>query len=335
MWRKALFDLDRKSSDGSVLIADFDKGLDDVRSMDRKVLLLEELVFDPSRRVVVLSKVSLRGLIDSVRLSAGASSDSAGCARSGARQMAAHHEGARHRGATPAESVVGRAARTTFACREVPPCERESHPDVRRVCDDLLQSDAVAGGRLSRAQAFDELVERTAQCYRGLWMSCSEDEKVVLGHVARHGLANSSARSIVRQLLGRGILHADPALRPMNETFRHFILTRECYEAGRGARERGRPERVGSASHSARRGRRRRGSLPVCDAEGAVQRHLRSRHGGSRFSAGAHSDRRQAGRAANRRARKKSVKTWTNGAAEDVVQDGARDWMWRVSGAID
>jgi len=29
-------------------------------------------------------------------------------------------------------------------------------------------------------------------------------------------------------LLGRGILHADPALRPMNETFRHFILTREC-----------------------------------------------------------------------------------------------------------
>ena len=106
--------------------------------------------------------------------------------------------------------------------------ERKSHPDVRRVCDDLLQSDAVAGGRLSQAQASDELVERAAQCYRGLWMSCSEDEKVVLGHVARHGLANSSARNIVRQLLGRGILHADPALRPMNETFRHFILTREC-----------------------------------------------------------------------------------------------------------
>jgi len=78
VWRKALFDLDRKSGDGSVLIADFDKELDDVRSMDRKVLLLEELVFDPSRRVVVLSKVSLRGLIDSVRVSAGAGSDAPG-----------------------------------------------------------------------------------------------------------------------------------------------------------------------------------------------------------------------------------------------------------------
>ncbi len=227
-WRKALFDLDRKSNDGSVLIADFDKGLDDVRSMDRKLLLLEELVFDPSRRVVVLSKVSLRGLIDSVRLSAGASS-AAPDAREAALERWRRIVKAlviverRRPKASPATPHEQRSPAVTFLL-----AERESHPEVRRVCDDLLQSDAVAGGRLSRAQAFDELVERTAQCYRGLWMSCSEDEKVVLGHVARHGLANSSARSIVRQLLGRGILHADPALRPMNETFRHFILTREC-----------------------------------------------------------------------------------------------------------
>ena len=228
VWRKALFDLDRKSNDGSVLIADFDKGLDDVRSMDRKLLLLEELVFDPSRRVVVLSKVSLRGLIDSIRLSAGASS-----AAADAREAALE----RWRRIVKALVIVERRqpkASPPAPCEQRSPAvtfllaERESHPDVRRVCDDLLQSEAVARGRLTRAQAFDELAERTAQCYRGLWMSCSEDEKVVLGHVARHGLANSSARSIVRQLLGRGILHADPALRPMNETFRQFILTREC-----------------------------------------------------------------------------------------------------------
>ena len=228
VWRKALFDLDRKSGDGSVLIADFDKDLDDVRSMDRKVLLLEELVFDPSRRVVVLSKVSLRGLIDSVRVSAGAGSDAPG-ARDAAldrwqRIMKALVIVERRR--PEASSAAPRERRSPvvrFLFQE-----RKSHPDVRRVCDDLLQSDAVTSGRLSQAQASDELVERAAQCYRGLWMSCSEDEKVVLGHVARHGLANSSARNIVRQLLGRGILHADPALRPMNETFRHFILTREC-----------------------------------------------------------------------------------------------------------
>ena len=176
----------------------------------------------------MLSKVSLRGLIDSVRLSAGASS-AAPDAREAAlerwrRIVKALVIVERRRLKTPpAPTHEHRSPAVTFLL-----AERESHQEVRRVCDDLLQSDADAGGRLSRAQAFDELVERTAQCYRGLWMSCSEDEKVVLGHVARHGLANSSARSIVRQLLGRGILHADPALRPMNETFRHFILTREC-----------------------------------------------------------------------------------------------------------
>ena len=227
-WRKALFDLDRKSNDGSVLIADFDKGLDDVRSMDRKLLLLEELVFDPSRRVVVLSKVSLRGLIDSVRLSAGASSAAADAREAALERWRRILKALviverRQPKTSPPTPHERRSPAVTFLL-----AERESHPEVRRVCDDLLQSDAVAGGRLSRAQAFDELVERTAQCYRGLWMSCSEDEKVVLGHVARHGLANSFARNIVRQLLGRGILHADPALRPMNETFRHFILTREC-----------------------------------------------------------------------------------------------------------
>jgi hypothetical protein len=226
VWRKALFDLDRKSSDGSVLIADFDKGLDDVRSMDRKLLLLEELVFDPSRRVVVLSKVSLRGLIDSVRLSAGASStapDAREAALERWRRIVKALVIVERRQPKASPPAPQRSPAVTFLL-----AERESHPDVKRVCDDLLQSEAVAVGRLSRAQAFDELVERTEQCYRGLWMSCSEDEKVVLGHVARHGLANSSVRSIVRQLLGRGILHADPAFRPMNETFRHFILTREC-----------------------------------------------------------------------------------------------------------
>jgi hypothetical protein len=86
----------------------------------------------------------------------------------------------------------------------------------------------VKNGRLTRRQAFDEVAERTAQFYRGLWTSCSEDEKVVLGHIAQHGLANASVRSVVRRLLGRRLLCKDPAFRPMNETFRRFILTREC-----------------------------------------------------------------------------------------------------------
>ena len=106
--------------------------------------------------------------------------------------------------------------------------EGRSHPYVNRICEDLRRSIVVRNGDLTRRQAFDEVAERTAQFYRGLWASCSEDEKVVLGHIAQHGLANASVRSVVRRLLGRRLLCKDPALRPMNETFRRFILSREC-----------------------------------------------------------------------------------------------------------
>lgn len=223
-WIKALFDLDRKNDDGSVLIADFDDKLDDTRGMKRKLILLEELVSDQSRKVVVLSQVSLRGLSDSVRHAAGGGSGSADVLERWKRIVKALVIVERRAAENGCADPTSRSSRAVSFLLD----ERDSHPFVTRICDDLLQSDAVEGGQLTRAQAFDELAERTAQFYRGLWTSCSEDEKVVLGHVARHGLANASVRSVVRQLLGRRLLKADPAFRPMNETFRHFILTREC-----------------------------------------------------------------------------------------------------------
>ena len=87
--------------------------------------------------------------------------------------------------------------------------DKRAHPYVRRVCEDLRASKAVQDGRLTRQQVFDEIVERTKQFYRARWDSCSEDEKVVLGHIAQHGLANASVRAIVRRLLGRGLLCKD------------------------------------------------------------------------------------------------------------------------------
>ena len=107
--------------------------------------------------------------------------------------------------------------------------EGRSHPFVNRVCAELRQSEAAQKGQLTREQALDEIEERAAQCYRNIWMSCSEDEKVVLSHIAQHGLANASVRTVVRRLLGRRLLHKDPALRPMNETFRRFVLSKECW----------------------------------------------------------------------------------------------------------
>ena len=69
-WRRALLALDERAEDGAVLIDDFDDGLEDTVGMDHKLALLEELVSDQSRTVIVVSQVSLRGLTDSLRHSA-------------------------------------------------------------------------------------------------------------------------------------------------------------------------------------------------------------------------------------------------------------------------
>ncbi len=131
------------------------------------------------------------------------------------------------RGAAWSRRVVGLGHDPVLALLDAEGGNR-AHPYVRRVCEDLRASNAVKDKRITRQQVFDEIVERTKQFYRARWESCSEDEKVVLGHIAQHGLANASVRGTVRRLLGRGLLCKDPAFRPMNETFRRFILTREC-----------------------------------------------------------------------------------------------------------
>ena len=149
---------------------------------------------------------------------------------------------------------------------------------VSRVCDELRQSEAVQSGQLTREQAFDEIEERAAQCYRNIWTSCSEDEKVVLSHIAQHGLANASVRTVVRRLLGRRLLHKDPALRPMNETFRRFVLSKECWRQVTVLETAGGSERVGPSARAARGRRRGRRRVPVRDAEGALQRDPRRHH---------------------------------------------------------
>jgi hypothetical protein len=253
-WRRALRAVDERSDEGVVLIDDFDEDLDDARGMEHKLALLDELVSDQSRTVIVLSQVSLRALTDSLRHSARVTTVNGQKRMSGQKTTSAaasettlerwgrvlkafvvverrDQEATRPITETPspAQSWSDRFGRFRRAAIEAfLTSEGRAHPYVRRLCEDLRRSDAVKNGRLTRRQAFDEVAERTAQFYRGLWTSCSEDEKVVLGHIAQHGLANASVRSVVRRLLGRRLLCKDPSFRPMNETFRRFILTREC-----------------------------------------------------------------------------------------------------------
>ena len=52
------------------------------------------------------------------------------------------------------------------------------------------------------------------QHYREIWEKRSENECVLLEHVARHGLASAASRRIVRQLLAAGLLRKDPGDAP-------------------------------------------------------------------------------------------------------------------------
>jgi hypothetical protein len=61
-----------------------------------------------------------------------------------------------------------------------------------------------------------------------VWSTCSDDDKLVLVHVAQQGLANAASRRVVRRLLMRGLLFKDPGLRVMNETFKRFVLGPQC-----------------------------------------------------------------------------------------------------------
>ena len=96
---------------------------------------------------------------------------------------------------------------------------------VRSICDDIRDSKAYQSGGLGREQILDEIDDRASTYYRRLWDNCSDDEKVVLGHVAQYGLTTAASRRIVRRLLVRRLLTKDPDLRLMNQTFRSFVLS--------------------------------------------------------------------------------------------------------------
>lgn len=59
--------------------------------------------------------------------------------------------------------------------------------------------------------------------YQHLWMTCTDEEKVVLYRCCVDGFVSPAARSVAEQLLRRGLLVQDPVPRPMNESLRRYV----------------------------------------------------------------------------------------------------------------
>ena len=111
----------------------------------------------------------------------------------------------------------------------------------------LIRLRAELDPSVDRKQLVDEISERAETYYAGLWASCSLDEKVMLYHLARNGLANGKNRRLMRRLIARALVRRDPNLELFSETFRLYVLN-----AGRSEELKEHAEAAGSVWNSIR-----------------------------------------------------------------------------------
>jgi hypothetical protein len=78
----------------------------------------------------------------------------------------------------------------------------------------------------TRAEALVGLLGLAEKDYKMVWDACSDDERIALVQLAREGVLNPKQSTAVRNLLGRGLLVRDPALRLVNRSFALFVLRR-------------------------------------------------------------------------------------------------------------
>lgn len=243
-WRRALMQISRGDAGHAVVITDLDRDLENVDLTRGKLELLDELVSDPARTVVVLMQNPPALLQDSLRRGQNGGQDDVWPRLFKAFVVVDRRGTGDTQRLTPRQPKWwkwknGRNwrnwrkwwrsahAEPRSAVGDILAAESRNDRFIRGICEDIRQSDAFRSGSLTRDQILDEIDDRASAYYRRLWASCSDDEKVVLGHVAMDGLTNAASRRVVRRLLVRRLLTKDPDLRLMNRTFQSFILSPE------------------------------------------------------------------------------------------------------------
>jgi hypothetical protein len=232
----ALLEIDRHEPGRAVLVTDLDSDLKETRVTRRKLALIDDLVTDSARTVVVLAQTPVSTILDTVRRRSDSPSDRDRWQRIASAFIVVDWREEPVPAACSAGPEIPAGRTRARLAAYLPPLaaliEEEGRPSpyLRRICRDIQQSPAFKAGHLTRGQALEEIEERAAVAYRHLWNACSSEECVVLSHIARHGLTNAASRRIVRRLLVRGLLVKDPDLRLMNRTFRNFVLSAPCRE---------------------------------------------------------------------------------------------------------
>jgi hypothetical protein len=82
---------------------------------------------------------------------------------------------------------------------------------------------------MASVEIFKQIAGQARLYYQRIWASCTEGEKLTLVHLAEDRFLSRSDPQLAL-LLRKGLIVKAPDLRLMNQTFKHFILTRCSHE---------------------------------------------------------------------------------------------------------
>jgi hypothetical protein len=167
----------------------FEFRIDDISLNEKKLQLLERLIYKHNRSVVIVSCVDPLSYL----------TDEAGAHRSS-------HD------AYP-EQVLGRWARVLRLFTRA-----EFRTDTG---SDFSQSENRV---LTHEQHTGEFSDKSQAYYRAVWATCTTGEKLSLVQLAQEGLVNPHNQSTIRELLRKGLIYRHTTFRIVNEGFKSFVV---------------------------------------------------------------------------------------------------------------
>jgi hypothetical protein len=222
----------RATREKTVVIDHFEYKFDDPQFNHDKLQLLEKLVADNRRTVIVLSTVDPSNFSFQ---EAGGPKDDAARAGSEAERLrwtTVFQSFLRDYGKDPETDPASASAPTAAPAFRSDPFRR-----LRRAARNLWRRAFTGEKPLSaRSEArstrlpeprpqrnTDQALFRNHTYYRSLWATCSREEQLALYQLARYRFINSRNPELPL-LMARGLIVRNPALQVVNNSFRRFVL---------------------------------------------------------------------------------------------------------------
>lgn len=102
---------------------------------------------------------------------------------------------------------------------------------LQGICRDMLHDFTDLGlDNFDPEQILEEIRDRADSYYRAIWSSLSLPDRLVLVQLAEEGLVNAKSRRSLQRLMTRRLIlnRPTPAPRLMNRTFRRFVMSGTC-----------------------------------------------------------------------------------------------------------